>query len=225
MRDALALPAWVVGFSFIGIGSLAREVGHPVTAAVLSTILVWASPAQVLLYGGLAAGVALPAIAAAVCLSSLRFLPMAISLLPLLRRPGQGLAAQALLAHPVSVTIWIEGQRRLPPLPPEERIPYYVGFSYTAILVSAGLTFVGYFLAGAVPGALAAALLFLAPLFFSISLVAGARAPADWTAIALGFGLAPLSTLAVGGDVDLLATGLVGGTAAYLVGRLRRPRA
>jgi len=44
MRDALSLPAWVVGFGLVGIGSLARDVGYPVEVAVLSTMLVWAGP-------------------------------------------------------------------------------------------------------------------------------------------------------------------------------------
>ncbi len=53
---ALALPAWIVGFSLLGVGSLARDAGHPIGAAVLSTILIWAAPAQLILYGTLASG-------------------------------------------------------------------------------------------------------------------------------------------------------------------------
>ena len=40
----------------IGIGSLARDVGYPVDVAVLSTILVWAGPSQVLFFASIAAG-------------------------------------------------------------------------------------------------------------------------------------------------------------------------
>ena len=54
MRNALVLPAWIVGFSFLGVGSLAREAGHPVGAALFATLLVWAAPAQLILYGSLA---------------------------------------------------------------------------------------------------------------------------------------------------------------------------
>ncbi len=224
IRDALMLPAWVVGFSVLGIGSLARDVGHPAGAAMLSTLLIWASPAQAILYGGLAAGMALPAIAVAVCLSSIRFLPMTMSVLPLLRRPGQGIVVQILAAHYVAVTVWVESLRRLPGLPREQRVPYYFGFANAVIGVSALLTVLGHQLAGAVPLALGAGLLFITPLFFTIALTAGARDRSDWSALALGFGLAPASAALVGPDFDLLVTGLVGGSLAYVAGRMPRRR-
>ncbi|CAA9333713.1 MAG: Na+/H+ antiporter NhaA type, partial [uncultured Microvirga sp.] len=63
--DALSFPAWVLGLSLFAVGSLAREVGFPAGAAVLSTVIMWAGPAQVIFFGGLAAGTALPFIAAA----------------------------------------------------------------------------------------------------------------------------------------------------------------
>jgi hypothetical protein len=52
--------------------------------------------------------------------------------------------------------------------------------------------------------------------------VAGARRIEDWTAIVLGFVLAPICTVLLGKDFDLLATGMIGGTAAYASGKLRR---
>jgi len=44
----------------------------------------------------------------------------------------------------------------------------------------------------------------------------------DWAALAAGFGLTPLATALVGREFDLVVLGLVGGTGAYLVGRMRR---
>ncbi len=224
LRQALALPAWIVGVSFLGVGSLAHDVGYPAGAAVLSTLLIWAAPAQVILFGGIAAGTGLPSLALAVCLSSMRFLPMTMSILPLVRRPGQSGATQVLAAHCVAVTVWIESLRHLPTLPPEERPSHYFGLAATMILVSSLFTALGYTLVSAVPAPLAAGLLFVTPIFFTLSLTAGARRAADWAALLLGFGLAPLATLAVGKDFDLLVTGLVGGTAAYALARRRAAR-
>ena len=65
MRDALSLPAWIVGLRLVGVGSLARDVGYPVEVAVLSTVLVWAGPSQVIFFGSIAAGAAWSAIALA----------------------------------------------------------------------------------------------------------------------------------------------------------------
>ena len=221
-RDALLFPAWVVGCSLLGIGSLVRDVGHPLGAAVLSTLLVWAGPGQVILYGGLAVGSAPLAIALAVSLSALRFLPMTMTVLPLLREPPRGLAIRLLAAHLVSVTVWVESRRRLPEIPHEERLPYYLGFAGTCIAVSAAMTAVGYVLVGSLPMPLGAGLLFLTPLFFTAALVAGARTVADWCAIVFGFALAPLFALAGAEEFGLLGAGLVGGTAAYAIGRRRR---
>ena len=219
IRDALSLPAWVVGLSLLGIGGLARDVGHPAGAALLSTLLMWAGPAQVILFGGLAAGAALPAIALAVCLSSIRLLPMTMSVLPLLRRPGQSIGVQLLTAHYVAVTVWVESLRRLPLMPEEQRFPYFLGFANATLAVSSLLTYLGYYLVGALPTPFAAGLLFLTPIFFTISLSAGARSVVDWSAISIGFVLTPLFTMTVGRDLDLLATGIFGGSAAYLIGR------
>ncbi len=222
VRDALAYPAWIVGFSLFGVGSLARDAGLPAGAAVLSTCLMWAAPAQVILFAGLLSGAALPALAVAICVSSLRFLPMTMSILPLVRRPGQRWPVQVAVAHFVAVTAWVEGMRRLPSLPVPERLPYFFGFASACMGVSAVLTLAGYQLVRILPVALAAGMLMLTPLFFTIALMASARSRQDWTAIGLGFALAPVATTFAGRDFDLLALGLVGGTMAYVVGRMGR---
>ena len=224
MQDALSLPAWVVGCSLLGIGSLARDAGFPAGAAVVSTLFIWASPAQAIFFVSVAAGASLPAVALAICLSSIRFLPMTLAILPLTRRPGQGIAPQIAAAHLVAITTWVEGLRRLPSIPVPERQPYFLGFALACIGVSAVTTYVGYLLVGALPLALADGLLFLPPVFFSVSLVAGARSLGDWAAMFLGFALTPAFNALLGRDFDLLAAGLIGGTAAYLVDRRRRGR-
>lgn len=224
-RDALALPAWVVGFALVGVGGLAQDVGYPLGATVLSTLLIWAGPAQVLFFGAIAAGVSLPLIAAAIGLSSIRFLPMTLSLMPLIRRPGQGLATQIVLAHYIAVTVWVECSRRLPSMPAHERQPYFIGFANACILVTATFTGLGWFLTGILPAPLASGLLFVTPIYFTLALTAAARTRIDVVATVLGFALLPLFASLVGRDFDLLLTGLVGGTVAYFVGRKRRGRA
>lgn len=225
VRQAAGLPSIVLMCSLVGVGGLARDVGFPMWAGVLSTVLLWAGPAQVLLFGSLAAGQSLAAIAITVSLSSIRFFPMVVSLLPLLRGPGVGTGKLLLASHFVAVTAWTEGRRLLPDQPVEERWPFFIGFSAMVMLAASFATGAGYYLIGALPPSLAAALLFTTPVFFTLSLAAGSRTLADWTALALGFALAPVAASLVGQDFDLLLVGLAGGTAAYLVHRLRRGRA
>lgn len=221
-RDALMLPAWVVGLALTGVGSLARDIGYPVEVAVLSTMLVWAGPSQVLFFASIAAGAAWSAIALAIGFASLRFLPMTVAILPLLRRPGQGIATQMLIAHYVAVTAWIEGLRRLPGIAPEERVAYFLGFGNALVLVSSLCTFAGFHLAGVVPAPVAAGLLCLTPIFFLCSMTAGIHGLGDMLAIGLGLALAPAASWAIGGGFDLIAGGLAGGSAAFLIQRRRR---
>ena len=217
---ALALPAWIVGLSLLGVGSLARDAGHPLGAAMLSTVLIWAAPAQLIYYGTLASGGLLIGAALGVALSAIRLLPMTLSIWPYLRKPGQPLWLQLLMAHFVAATSWIDAMRHLPGMEPERRVPYYLGFAVACMGVSTAMTGIGYLLVGALPGPLAAGLLCLTPLYFMISLVGSSRGATDWLAIGFGAGLVPVAQLLVGKDFDLLVTGLVGGTAAYLLGRV-----
>ena len=215
MRDALSLPAWVVGFGLIGVGSLASDVGYPVEVAVLSTMLVWAGPSQVIFFASIAAGAAWSAIAIAVGFASLRFLPMTVAILPLLRRPGQGVWMQLLLAHYVAVTAWTEGLRRLPDVPPPQRVAYFLGFANTCMATSSIGTFLGYYLIGALPIPFAAGLMCLTPIFFLASLSAGLRHRGDVAAIVLGLALAPICDRFIGGGFDLIVAGLIAGTIAF----------
>lgn len=221
---ALSFPAWTVALALLGVGSLARDVGHPIGAAMASTLLIWAGPAQVIFYAGLASGMAPVAIAAAVSLSSIRFLPMTMSLLPILRRPGQGIGEQLLAAHFVAVTVWSENMRRLPDVPQVHRAPYYFGFAAACVALSTLATGIGYHLMATLPVALAAGLLFLTPVFFTLSVTGGARRVADWLAIGLGFGLQPVMQAQLGDGLDLLGVGVVGGTLAFVAGRLSEGR-
>jgi predicted branched-subunit amino acid permease len=71
-----------------------------------------------------------------------------------------------------------------------------------------------------VPALVTAALLFMTPLYFILSLIATSRSPMDLAAVAIGCGLSPVLYLVMPG-FDLLATGLIGGTLAYVLGRRR----
>lgn len=222
VRNGAGLPALVLMASLIGIGGLARDVGYPMWAGVLSTLLIWAGPAQVLLFGSLASGQSLAAIAITVSLSSIRFFPMVVSIMPLLKGPGVGTGKLLFAAHFSSVTPWVEARRALPDMPAAERYPYFIGFSLTVMFAASIATGAGYYLIAALPPALAAGLLFMTPIFFTLQLVAAARGLADALAIVLGFALTPVAVGLVGRDFDLLVAGLVGGTIAYAIHRARR---
>jgi predicted branched-subunit amino acid permease len=224
IRDAAGLPALMLMASLIGVGGLARDVGYPMGAGVLSTVLIWAAPGQMVMFGAIAAGAALPAVAIAVSLSSIRFLPMCVALLPMMRRPGTPTWLLMLIAHYVAITAWVHSMRVLPDMPIEQRIPYFLGFANTVLIAATIATGAGYYLIGQLPTAFAAGLLLTSPLFFLVNMVASARQTIDWLALGLGFGLAPFAIAIVPAGLDLLVEGLVGGTLAYLVHRLLQAR-
>ncbi len=224
-KDAFGLPAVTICFSLVGVGGLARDIGYPMLAGMLSSALMWAGPAQVLLFGSIATGTALPVAAIAVLFSSLRFLPMTIAILPLINDPRRPVWHLLLAAHLVAITNWVEGMRRLPDMPKTIRFPYFCGFGIVVLLCGTVATGVGYFLVGALPAIFAAALLFTTPMFFSVNLAGSARRWIDALPIVLAAVFTPLATFLVGTDYDLVAAGLIGGTLAYGVDRLLRRRA
>jgi predicted branched-subunit amino acid permease len=206
--------------NFVGIGALAHDLGFSLAWAVLGAVLIWAGPAQVIVMTALAGGAALFGIAIAVALSAVRLLPMVVSLVPLLRGPRTRTRDLILPAHFVSVTTWVEGFRLLPAMPPEERVAFLNGFGTCFCVVAAVSTVAGFYLAAGLPTVLTAAMLMLTPLAFLLSTAGNARSLADRLALVLGLVLGPALTV-YAPQLDLLLSGVIGGTLAYLAHRLR----
>jgi len=213
--------AYVLIGTYIGIAALAHDFGFSVWWVMASTVLVWAGPAQLILVSALGSGATSVETALAVGLSSARLLPMVISLLPLVRQPATRLRDLLLPAHLTAVSLWIEALRLLPAMPREHRIPFANGLGLSFMLAAHVGTCIGFYLATALPPLLTAGLLFLTPMSFLISTVRNCRIPADWLALAFGLVLGPLLALWEVG-LDLLWTGIVGGSLAYAVHRLRQ---
>ncbi len=118
----------------------------------------------------------------------------------------------------------MESLRLLPTIARERRIAFCNGLSTAYMSTAIVMGFVGYYLAASLPPLLAGVLLFLTPLSFFLSTVSNSRAMVDRLALVLGFAIGPALAFA---DVplDLMWTGIVGGTLAYGVHRLREARA
>ena len=209
----------IVG-SYVSIGALAHDLGFPLLWIVLSSLLIWAAPAQLILISALGAGAPPLEVALAVGLSGMRLLPMVVALMPLLKTPATRARDLIVLAHFTAISMWIESLRLLPKLPRAARIPFANGLG-TALMAGAVLaSIVGFQLAQALPSLLVAALLFLSPMSFLISAVRNARVTADRVALVLGLVLAPLLAWR-GVELDLMWTGLIGGGVAFAAHRLR----
>lgn len=223
VRRAFSLPGLVLFCSFFGFGAFARATGFSMGEAVFTSGFVWALPGQVVLFSALTDGAQLAGAFVAVTLTAVRLLPLTVAILPLMRRDRQSWLAQYFLAHFVAVTVWVESMRRFPDLERSQRAPFFLGIALTVVPLNLLATALGHTASAAVPHALAAGLLFLTPIYFVLSMTSAARARADHIAMVAGLALGPVFyELAPG--LDLLWTGLVGGTAAWLLGRALESR-
>ena len=210
----------VLAGTYIGIGALTHDYGFSSWWLALSSMLVWAAPGQVILISSLGTGAAPLEAAIAVTLSAIRLFPMVVALLPLLRGPETRTRDLLLPTHFTSVSMWVESLRLLPGLPRERRIAFCNGLSVGYMGTAVTFGFVGYYLAAGLPPLFAGALLFLTPMSFLISTARNARVLVDRLALALGLALGPLLAYWHVG-LDLMWTGVVGGSLAYGVHRLR----
>lgn len=212
--------SYVLFGTYIGIGALAHDFGFGLAWAMVSTVLVWAGPAQVILISGLGAGAAHLEVAIAVSLSGVRLLPMVVALLPLIKTPATRTWQLVLPAHFTAISMWVESLRLAPKVARESRVAFCNGLGVGLMASAVTATAVGFGLAARLPTLLTAGLLFLTPVSFLVSTARNARMLVDRLALALGLAVGP--AFAFGQvEFDVLWTGVVAGTAAYGAHRLR----
>jgi predicted branched-subunit amino acid permease len=211
----------VLSGTYVSIGALAHGLGFSLTWVVLSTVLIWAAPAQVILITALGAGAPPVEAGIAVGLSAMRLLPMVVALLPVLKSPKTRHADLILPAHLTAVSMWIEVLRLAPSQPREHRIAFANGLGAGLVAAAVISTIVGYHLAGVLPNTIVAAMLFLTPMSFLTSAVHNARLLSDHAAFVIGIVMGPLLAYEQVG-LDLLWTGVIGGSAAYGLYRLQQ---
>jgi predicted branched-subunit amino acid permease len=210
--------------TFVGIGSLGFGLGFPLWLVLLSTAILNAGPAQVILLSQLGAGAAMFATVLAVSMSSIRFVPMVVSLMPMMRTRTTRLPSLLFASHFVAVTNWVEGLRRLPPLPAEGRLPFFVGFGIVIMLTCMVGNLLGFFLARYLPPVLAAALFFMTPIYFTAAVARAIKWRGEWLAMGLGFALTGIGTRLGLSGFELVLAGLIGGGAGFALYRHDRRR-
>jgi predicted branched-subunit amino acid permease len=206
--------------TYIGFGALAHDFGFSLGWAEFSTVLMWAAPAQVILVTALGSGAPLIETAITVGLSSVRLLPMVVALLPLIRGARTRAWRLVLPAHFIAVSMWVEAMRLAPGIPRDNRLSFCMGIGAGLLAASLAATAVGFYLSALLPTVFAAAAMFITPISFLVSVTRNARLLMERLALALGLIIGPL--LAYGEvKLDLLWTGILAGTVAYAVHRVR----
>ncbi|WP_018699114.1 AzlC family ABC transporter permease [Amorphus coralli] len=217
----VSVPAAVLVTAQIGFVALARDIGFSLPEILVITLSVWALPGQVVYVGALASGSGWIATMLAVSLSSMRFLPMLMSWVPVVRGERSTRLKLLGLSHFVAVTSWVFTMSEMPSTPRQVRLAYFAGFALALVVANLVAITVAYQLVGHVPAWVSAALLMLTPLYFLLALGGAGKVIDDYVAMGMGLLLGP-ALYAAGIGLDLLWTGIIGGTVAYAVGRVRR---
>jgi len=222
---ALGMPGLVLGASYLGFGALCRESHYTVTDGLAATITGWALPGQIVLAEIFAAGGSLVSAGLAVLLTNARLLPMVASLLPILRgtETGTPRLRHYLIAHLIAITGFAIAMQRAPGMTPTQRLPFYEGFAVTLWLTTILATAIGFSLAGWVPQPVTLGFVFLNPLYFLLVFLADLKHRLRAWALVIGAVLGPCLHL-LSADWGLLATGLIGGSVAFLIDRRQRHR-
>lgn len=212
---------FVIIVTYIGFGALIHDYGLPVWWGMLSTVLMWAGPAQVILATTLGSGAGAVEGALAVGLSSVRLLPMVVALLPLVKRENTRAWQLVVPVHFMAVSVWVEAMRVTPSMPREHRISFCNGVGMTLLTTGTVMTAVGYYMSALLPALFGAAAMFITPISFLVSTARNAKLFLEKAALVSGLVLGP--ALAYGKvELDLLWTGVVGGSLAYWLSRIWR---
>jgi|SRR5215203_3029550 len=221
--DAMGAPAAVLAAGYVGYGALASGFDFPLWLIVGSCLMIWALPGQLIMLEMYATSAQLVLIVLAVSLSASRFLPMTTVLSAMMQHPRYPRWQMYASAHLLAMTGWVAAVNRVPQLPAEQRLPYFVGFALLCWITCAAASAVGYLIAGQMSELVKLGLVFMNPIYFLLILTGETKAALGRLSLAAGAITGPVA-YALAPQWSLLAAGLVGGSAAYALHRWRRKR-
>lgn len=221
MKESIGVPSMVLAAGYLGFGALANGSAFPLWAALLSTLTIFALPGQLAMLEMSIAGTAPLVIVITVSLTAARFLPMTVALLPTLRSKGRPPWRIYAAVHLLAMTGWAASMRRCPELPPEERLPWFIGFAFTNWVACLVATAVGYLLAESLPPLVRQGLVFVGPLYFVLILTGETRTRHGIASLACGAVAGP-AIYAIAPEWSVLLGGIVGGTLAFVALRSKQ---
>jgi predicted branched-subunit amino acid permease len=218
LNDSLSLPAFILLFTMMGFGSFASSAGFGVDMAALASLLIWGLPGQLVMVELTASGQNIVAIVFACSLANARFLPMVVSFLPKISDRRSGFAQLVFDAQLLSINSWAVCLREFPLIEPGQRRLYFVTFALIILLAGVIGTLIGHQASVLLPRAIILGLIFVSPLFFALVL-SSVSSLSHRLSLLLGCAVVPLMHLWFP-SVDLLITGLFGGSIGFIVGKL-----
>ncbi len=220
--DGFSLPAFMVSASMLGYGALVNSAGMDIWIAVVSTVGIWGLPGQVAFVEYFLLGAPVLSLVLAVSMANMRFLPMSLSLIPMFRGTDMGWRWRYLWVQLMSVNTWVGLLRQSHALTPQERAPYYAGFSTVCMGAGAAGTAVGYGMAETLPIFVTVTLVFINPIYFAF-VFSAMRSRPGLLAFAAGAVLGP-ALYVWSPDWSLPVCGVIAGTAGFMIDRWLRRR-
>jgi predicted branched-subunit amino acid permease len=222
--DAAGIPALVLAAGYIGFGALATSNGFSFGGTLLSTLFIWALPGQLILVEMQSLGAPFFAVLISVVLSAVRFLPMTIVMMPLLREAPARQSHLYVAAQLISMTGWAWTMARFPSIPPERRLGYFFGFALTLLASATAATALGFLAGDLLPPMARLAFVFMSPMYFLLILTGSTNDSLSRAAAVCGAVVGPLAHF-VTPQWSVLIAGLGGGTLGYAAHRAWRARA
>lgn len=212
--SALSAPGFVLIVTFFAFGALVSSLKLPFELALGMTIFMFAIPGQVVLVDELARGGSLITAAIATTFSAIRLMPLAFSMMPLLRTEKTPKWKEVLISHFIAVTVWTQSMLDLPAIELKHRADHCLGFCFALLVLTVTATIIGFNFAYLMPESLATASLMVTPVYFFLSLFKTASNKTDQTAFLLGTIIAIPMVIYTPG-IALVGAGLIAGTIAY----------
>ena len=223
LLDAAGIPSLVLAAGYIGFGALAAGNGLSFTGTLLATVFIWALPGQLILVEMHTLDAPFFAVLISVMVSAVRFLPMTVVLMPLLREARGRPAHYYIAAQLISMTGWAWTMARFPSMPPERRLGYFFGFTLTLLFTASAATAVGHLAGDLLPPLARLAFVFMSPMYFLLMLAGSMNDSLSRAAVVCGAIVGPLVHL-VSSQWSVLLAGFLGGTLGYAAHRAMRRR-
>ena len=205
---------------YVAFGALAAASDIPFGMAVASTAVLWALPAQIILVEMHSLAAPVLATLLAVMLSSARFLPMTLMLMPEMRDSRHRTWQYYVAAQLLSLSGWTMAVARFPDIPRPQRLSWFYGFTLVLMTVSAASTAAGYLGADRLPPLARLALVFMVPMYYLLILSGSVRERIAAFGLACGAIAGPLAYMATP-EWSVPLGGIAGGTVAYFLLRNR----
>ena len=210
-------PAIALGASFIAIGALLKNIGFNIQQSILSTVLTYALPGQLVMAESFFIGASLVNIFLAVWLVNARLYPMTVSLMPLLREASQPRWKYYLSCHFLAVSSWLIMKDRIQTVDQKNRIDFWIGIGVGTWSTAIIATIIGYLLSDYLSKDMIIGLAIVNPVYFACMMAGAMKSKSISTAVILGAILGPALFLLYP-EWSILIGGTLAGTIAFIVG-------